>query len=269
MFYYVAKAVGFVALASNAVLILGLLGLLLCCSRRLRGFGRFLMGASIVLLAVFGLSPAGNWMIAPLEERFPPAVVAPGTDIAGIIVLGGAVDTYLSTARHQSALNDSAERMTIVPALARQYPQAKIIFTGGVSVGGSVLWNDMTEAAVAKQLFESFGLPDDRMLFETKSRDTYENAQFTRDLVKPQPGQHFLLVTSAFHMPRSMGLFRKAGFDVLPYPVNYRTGGPQDAWIPFYAVSDGLRQSNLASREWIGLLGYWLGGRIDDIFPKP
>ncbi|MDQ0395919.1 YdcF family protein [Labrys monachus] len=268
MFYYVAKAVGFVATASNAVFLIGLLGLLLCLRRRSRAFGCVLMGASIVLLAVFGLSPAGNLMLAPLEDRFPPAAIAPGTDIAGIIVLGGAVDTHLASMRHQSGLNDSAERMTVVPALARLYPQARIIFTGGIGLP-SLTQNDVPEATVAKQLFESFGIPDERMVFESKSRDTYENAQFTRDLLQPAPGQRYLLVTSAFHMPRAMGLFRKAGFDVLPYPVNYRTAGPADDWLPFFNVGDGLRQSNVASHEWLGLLGYRLAGRIDDLFPKP
>jgi len=268
MFYYVAKTAGFVATASNAALLLGLLGILLCLWRRRRRAGCVLMGASIVLLAVFGFSPLGNLLIGPLEERFPPAVIAPGTDIAGIIVLGGSIDTHIARMRHQAGLNDSAERLTVVPALARQYPQAKIIFTGGIGLP-SLLGNDVTEASVAKQLLESFGIPDDRMLFESKSRDTYENAQFTRDLVKPAPGQHFLLVTSAFHMPRSMGLFRQAGFDVLPYPVNYRTAGPEEDWLPVYDANAGLRLSNLAAHEWIGLFGYWMAGRLDDLFPKP
>jgi uncharacterized SAM-binding protein YcdF (DUF218 family) len=269
MFYILAKVLGFVALASNAVLVLGLLGLAISRSRRFKRFGHFLMGASIMLFAVLGLSPLGNLLIEPLEERFPVASVAPGTDIAGIIVLGGAVDTHIATTRHQPALTDSAERMTVVSELSRKFPTAKIIFTGGVSMAGGAIWNEMTESDVAKQLFNSFGIPDDRMIFEGKSRDTYENAQFTRDLIKPAPGQRFLLVTSGYHMPRSVGLFRKAGFDIVPYPVNFRTAGSLDAWRPFYSVADGLRQCNLATREWVGLLSYWLSGRIDDLFPKP
>jgi len=268
MFYVLAKILGFVAVASNAVLLLGVFGWLLTRTRFQR-LGRFAMGASLILFILFGFSPLGNILIEPLEDRFPPAVISADTPITGIIVLGGALDTHISSARGGTALTDSAERMTVVPALARQYPDAKIIFTGGIGAVAGKLWGDITEAEAARRLFESFGIPDNRMVFEDKSRDTYENAQFTHALVKPQPGQHFLLVTSGYHMPRSMALFRKAGFDVLPYPVNYRTAGTRDSIRPFYALADGLRQSNLATREWGGLLVYWLSGRIDTPFPGP
>lgn len=269
MFYYLAKILGFLILPSNTALVLGLIGLIASFTNRFQRFGRFLMGFSILAFAAMGLSPLGNLMIQPLEERFPTATIAPGTKIAGIIILGGAVDTHISTGRHDAALTDSAERMTAAAGLSRQFPDAKIIFTGGVGTLGGQIWGDTTEADAARQLFQSFGIPDERMLFESRSRDTYENAQFTYQLLKPAPGQTYLLVTSGYHMPRSMALFRKAGFDVMPYPVNYRTAGPQDAMRPFYAMSDGLRQCNLAAREWIGLLSYWMAGRIDEIFPKP
>jgi uncharacterized SAM-binding protein YcdF (DUF218 family) len=270
MFYTIAKIVGFVAIASNATLLLGLFGLALSLSwDRLRRTGRVLMGAALILFGLFGLSPLGNAMILPLEARFPPATLLDDTEIAGIIVLGGAVDTHVSAGRGQTALTDSAERLTAVAGLSRRFPAAGIIYSGGVSAVSSALWGDIPEADAASALFTSFGIPKDRMVFENKSRDTYENAQFTRDLLHPTPGQHYLLVTSAYHMPRAMALFRKAGFDVLAYPVNYRTAGPRDLIRPFYALNDGLRQSNIATREWIGLASYWLSGRIDSIFPTP
>ncbi|GLS17230.1 membrane protein [Labrys miyagiensis] len=279
MFYYAAKIISFLILPSNAALVLGLIGLLASFTRRFQRFGRFLMGFSILAFAVMGLSPLGSIMIAPLEERFPPPAFAASDDlspanpalpkIAGIIVLGGAVDTHISTTRHETALTDSAERMTAVAGLSRQFPDAKIVFTGGVGSLAGQIWGDISEADASRQLFRSFGIPDERMLFENRSRDTYENAEFTYAMLKPQPGQRYLLVTSGYHMPRSMALFRKAGFDVIAYPVNYRTAGPEDALRPFYSMSDGLRQCNLAAREWFGLLAYRLSGRIDDILPNP
>jgi uncharacterized SAM-binding protein YcdF (DUF218 family) len=279
MFYYAAKIISFLILPSNAALVIGLVGLITSFTGRFQRLGRFLMGFSILAFAVMGLSPLGSIMIAPLEERFPPPAFAMSSDarqtdpvlpkIAGIIVLGGAVDTHISTARHETALNDSAERMTAVAGLSRQFPDAKIIFTGGVGSLAGQIWGDISEADASRQLFKSFGIPDERMVFETRSRDTYENAEFTYSMLKPQAGERYLLVTSGYHMPRSMGLFRKAGFDVIAYPVNYRTAGPQDALRPFYSMADGLRQCNLAAREWIGLLAYWFSGRIDDILPKP
>jgi uncharacterized SAM-binding protein YcdF (DUF218 family) len=279
MFYYAAKIISFLILPSNTALVLGLIGLFASFTRRFRRFGHFLLGFAILAFAVMGLSPLGNLMIQPLEERFPAPAFASQADttsananlpkIAGIIVLGGSVDTYISTARHQTALNDSAERMTAAAGLSRQFPDAKIIFTGGVGSLAGQFRGDISEADASRTLFRSFGIPDDRMIFENRSRDTYENAQFTYQLLKPQPGQAYLLVTSGYHMPRSMGLFRKAGFDVMAYPVNYRTAGAQDAMQPFYTMSDGLHQCNIAAREWIGLLAYWLSGRIDEILPKP
>ncbi|CAM5775179.1 membrane protein [Labrys miyagiensis] len=279
MFYYAAKIVSFLILPANAALMLGLVGLAASFTRRFQRFGRFLMGFSILAFAVMGLSPLGSIIIEPLEDRFPPPAFAASDDlsptnpalpkIAGVIVLGGAVDTHISTARHDTALTDSAERMTAVAGLSRQFPEAKIVFTGGVGSLAGQFWGDAAEADASRQLFRSFGIPDDRMVFENRSRDTYENAEFTYQMLKPQPGQRYLLVTSGYHMPRSMALFRKAGFDVIAYPVNYRTAGPGDAMRPFYSMSDGLRQCTLAAREWIGLLAYWLSGRIDDILPQP
>ena len=269
MFYYLAKTLGFLILPSNAALVLGLLGLGLSFIRRVQRFGRFLMGFALLAFAVMGWSPLGNWLIQPLEERFPQQAISQQAKIAGIIVLGGAVDTHISTTRHETALTDSAERMTAIAGLSRQLPEARIIFTGGVGSLAGQIWGDITEADASRQLFRSFGIPDERMLFENRSRDTYENAVFTYDLLKPKPGETYLLVTSGYHMPRSMALFRKAGFDVMAYPVNYRTAGPQDGVRPFYAMSDGLRQVNLAVREWVGLLSYRLSGRIDEIFPEP
>jgi uncharacterized SAM-binding protein YcdF (DUF218 family) len=270
MFYLIAKIVGFVAITSNATLLLGLFGLALTMSRRrFRHAGQVLMGSAIILFALFGLSPLGNAMILPLEMRFPPATLPDEAEISGIIVLGGAVDTHVSAGRGQTALTDSAERLTAVAGLSRRFPAARIIYSGGVSAVSATLWGDIPEADAARALFISFGIPKDRLVFENKSRDTYENAQFTRDLLHPTSDQHYLIVTSAYHMPRAMALYRKAGFDVLAYPVNYRTAGPIDLVRPFYALNDGLRQSNIAIREWIGLIAYRLSGRINTIFPAP
>jgi uncharacterized SAM-binding protein YcdF (DUF218 family) len=264
MFFILAKILGFFAVPSNILVSLGLVGIVLMATRFARA-GRRLAVTSVILLALFGLSPLGNAIILPLEERFPPWDAARGAP-SGIIVLGGALDTVVSSARGEVALNEAAERMTAIAELARRFPDARIVFTGG---SGRIIHDGAPEADLAARLFESFGIAKQRILLEDKSRDTDENARFTRELAQPKPGERWLLVTSAHHMPRSVGVFRAAGFPVEAFPVDYRTRGAIDLLRPFATLGDGLRRSDTASREWVGLLMYRLAGRSEELFPAP
>jgi uncharacterized SAM-binding protein YcdF (DUF218 family) len=264
MFFFLAKVLGFFALPSNIFVSLGVIGILLMATRFARA-GRRLAVAALILLALFGLSPLGNAIILPLEERFPPWDAARGAP-AGIISLGGALDTVVSPARGEVALNEAAERMTAIAELARRYPDARIVFTGG---SGRIVYDGVSEAELAARLFASFGIAKERITLEDKSRDTTENAVFTKELVKPKPGERWLLVTSAHHMPRSVGVFRAAGFPVEAFPVDYRTRGAVDLLRPFSNVGDGLRRTDTAMREWAGLAVYRLSGRTAELFPGP
>ena len=264
MFFVLAKILGFFALPSNILISLGLLGVVLMATRFARA-GRRLAVTALILLAVAGLSPLGNAIILPLEQRFPPWDAARGAP-TGIISLGGAFDTVVSPARGEVALNEAAERMTAVAELARGYPNARIVFTGG---SGRLIYGGATEAELAARLFESFGIAKERVVLEDKSRDTDENARFTRDLLQPKPAERWLIVTSAHHMPRSIGVFRAAGFPVEAFPVDYRTRGAIDLLRPFASVGDGLRRTDTATREWAGLVVYWMTGRTTELFPAP
>jgi uncharacterized SAM-binding protein YcdF (DUF218 family) len=264
MFFYLSKIAGFFALPSNLLLTLGLLGVVLLCTRYARG-GRRLLIASVVLTAIAGLSPLGNMLILPLEQRFPPWNEAGGAP-DGIIVLGGAIGPELSITRNEVSLNESAERVTVVAALARKYPKARIVYSGG---NGGLLVRDGNEAEFALELLQSFGIDSARMVGEDRSRNTVENARFSKQVADPKPGERWLLVTSAYHMPRSIGVFRKAGFEVEAYPVDFRTRGAVDALIPFGNVGDGLRRTDTAMREWVGLVAYWAAGNSSALFPGP
>lgn len=263
MFFTLSKALGFVAAPSNALLILGLAGAL-AAAFGAPGTGSALMAASLVGFAVAGLSPLGNLLLIPLEDRFPRASGEPAP--TGVVVLGGSFDTVVSGSRGRIALTDAAERLTEVADLARRWPDARIVFTGG---SGMLLYGGATEAELAARLFASFGVAKDRLTLESRSRNTVENARFTRELVSPKPGERWLIVTSAYHMPRAIGCFRKAGFEVEPWPVDYRTRGPQDAVRPFPSVSAGLRRTDVAAREWLGLVSYRLLGYAVDPLPRP
>jgi len=263
LFFILSKTAGFFSLPSNDLFCIGLLGAILLRTRLARA-GRRLLVVCVIGLLVFGLLPTSVLLILPLEQRFPawdPARGAPD----GIIVLGGALDPDISAARSATAINDAAERLIVVPELARRYPKARILFSGG---NASVLEHGLSEAQFAVPLIESLGVAHDRILVEGRSRNTAENAAFSKALAAPKPGERWLLVTSAFHMPRAIGCFRQAGFEVEAYPVDWRTRGPRDL-IDISNVGGGLANTDLATHEWIGLVVYWLTGRTPVLFPGP
>ena len=159
-----------------------------------------------------------------MEQRFPPWDASRGAP-DGIVVLGGAITLDVSAARGAVALNEAAERITVAVELARRYPNARIIFSGGSNF---LLASDAVEAAIAVQEFEALGIAHERITAEEQSRNTIENAVFSQLLANPKPGERWMLVTSAYHMPRAMAAFRAAGFPIEAYPVDWRTRGPID-----------------------------------------
>ncbi len=207
----------------------------------------------------------GNGLLVPLSERFP-AWSAAWRPPDGIIVLGGAIDPEGSQARGALEMDASAERIIAMLQLARRYPAARIVISGG---SANLVETPVPEAPIAGDLLEDFGTPRSRIVLESESRTTAENAAFTRKLVAPKPSERWLLVTSAFHMPRAIGTFRKAGFDVEAYPVDWRTRGWIDLWTLFASLSAGLSRTDVAVHEWIGLIAYWATGRSSELFPGP
>jgi len=264
VFFTVSKVLGFFALPTNFLISLGVLGLLLLCTRFTR-LASWLIVTSLVLLAIAGLSPLGNVLILPLEQRFPPWDSSHGPP-DGIVMLGGVISADVSLARGTIALDEGSARFVATVELARRYPTARIILSGG---SDALVFDEAPEAGVAVQEFEALGIAHDRITAEEQSRNTIENAVFSRLIANPKPGEHWLLVTSAFHMPRAMAAFRAAGFPVEAYPVDFRTRGPADAVRPFYILSRGLRRTDTAVHEWLGLLGYRLSGKTSELFPAP
>ncbi|WP_144299452.1 YdcF family protein [Elioraea rosea] len=260
--YVLSKVLWFVLRPGTFALILALIGL--AAMWRGRRWGRWPLLAGLGFFVMVIVTPIGQLMLIPLEERFSRPVEAPAR-VDGIVVLGGAVDQNLTEARGIPALNGAAERMTEAVALARRYPEARIVFTGGQ---GSLIHGGLTEADVARQLWTAMGLDPSRMTYESESRNTHQNAVLTYALVEPKPGETWLLVTSASHMPRSVGVFRHAGWQVVPWPVNYRTGRSLAALYdaPF---PERIGQFEGALREWVGLVAYWLMGRMETPFPGP
>ena len=269
MFFYTAKGLWFLLQPSTLIALLIGYGAILIWTGWARWGRRFVtIGASLLLIA--GLSPLGNALILPLEDRFPRTNLGDAPRPTGFIILGGGEDRLVGDARGAPTLNEASERIVEAAMLARRFPEAKIAFSGG---DAGILYKSGSEAEGAQALLTALGVPDDRLILEAKSRDTYENAAYLKEEFTRAgelgPGERWLLITSAYHMPRAMGAFRQAGFNVEPWPVDYRTRGKADLKRPFDKVSEGLRRVDVASREWVGLLAYWLTGRSDALFPAP
>jgi uncharacterized SAM-binding protein YcdF (DUF218 family) len=264
LFFALSKTLGIMLLPTNFLIGIGVLGVLLLATR-LASLGRKLLVASILLLAICGFSPLGSWLLYPLEQRFPPWDAARGAP-DGIIVLGGSIDADISAVHRAPVVRGAADRIIAAAALAHQYPNARILFSGG---SGSLISNDQREADYAASLFESLGIAKDRLIMERNSRNTQENAEFSKALAAPKSGERWLLITSAYHMPRSVGLFRKVGFAVEPYPVDWRVGGREDL-VNFRIFSvEGLANVEVSAREWIGLAAYRITGKTSEFFPGP
>lgn len=222
--------------------------------------GRRLVGLAALLALGLGVLPVGPALLAVLEQRFPRPDLPESVD--GIIVLGGAIDARAWALTGRPALNQAAERMTEAVMLARRYPGAPLVFSGG---SGMIFDPDLKEAPAALMLWRELGVDPGRIVLEDQSRDTWENAVMCRDLVQPQPGERWLLVTSAFHMPRAIGVFRALDWDVLPYPVDHRAD-PEDVRPGLGRPFDAARW---ALHEWLGLVVYRITGRIASLFPGP
>lgn len=260
--YTLSKLVWLVLEPSNFLVFLVLAGIGLTFTRALRA-GRVLVLTGGIGLCVAGFAPLGTALMRPLETAFPPLVEEGQVD--GIVVLGGALVTDVSMARGQLSINEAGERLTALAGLARRHPNAAIVFTGGAGdfTGSAIAEADALERVIGELL------PDRAIRYERLSRNTRENAQNSYRLARPRPGSRWLLVTSAWHMPRALGLFRKAGWSVTPYPVDFRSSGTPDDWRPNAAISLGLRRVDVATKEWLGLLFAVLVGHSEQLWPKP
>ena len=264
MFVFISKLAWFVLQPASLVLFLGLGGLILSFTRW-RLLSRLALLLSTGGLMLFAFTTFGYLLIRPLEAQFQRPN-APPAEIAGIIVLGGGMDADINDVRGGYELNRSGDRFTEALRLAIVYPAAKLVISGGTGV---FFAGDDPEAAAGARFFAAYGIAPDRLILESAARNTEENAQFTKGLLQPKPGETWLLLTSAFHMPRSVGLFRKAGFPVIPWPSDYLGTGSEPVSIKLDRPTENLGVTSIALREWVGLAAYYLTGRIDQLLPAP
>jgi uncharacterized SAM-binding protein YcdF (DUF218 family) len=264
MFFYLSKLLWFLATPSNLLVTLVLVGLVLAALTRLRRSGLCLAIVSTLGIFIIGLSPLATWVMYPLETQFP-RFEHDREPVDGIIILGGSLISDTTVLLGQADLNEAGERVLAAVELSRLYPEARILLSGG---SGRLIEEAYSEAEATADVLVRLGVPRERMILEGRSRNTHENAVFSLAMAEPAPGERWLLVTSAWHMPRSIGVFRQAGFDVTAYPVDFRTVASRNLSVPFIAVSEGLRRFDVASREWVGLIVYYFTDRTDALLPS-
>lgn len=261
--FVLSKLVWGVVNPGNALVLSLALGALMLRRPRWRRFGERLIVLAVLALLAVTFTPVSALVALPLENRFPRA--EPPGRVDGIIMLGGAVSPPLTADRGDPSINEAAERILAFADLARRFPEARAVFTGG---SGRLLGQDTKEDPSIRAALAQAGIAEDRVVYETESRNTWENAVYSRDLVGPKPGERWLLVTSAMHMPRSVGIFRRIGWEVVPYPVDYRTRHDARPYLRF-ELDRNLPTLDDAVREWIGLVAYRLMDRTDALFPEP
>lgn len=225
----------------------------------------YILMSGVGSLLVLGYSSLSTVLLSVLTERFPPGQ-ATGDVPTGIIVLGGAIDPRISKRRRVVEVGACAGRIIAMIELAVRFSNCRILYCGGdesfVGASGS-------EAPLAAKLLCDLGIKADRIILDSESRTTAESAAQAYSIVQPKAEERWLLVTSAFHMPRAMGAFRAVHFDVEPFPVDWITGGAGDARVPFSKLSAGLARIDIVVHEWIGLAFYRLTGQSHELFPRP
>ena len=222
--------------------------------------GRALASFTILVVAMVSILPISSWTLRLLEDRFAVPEKLPNR-VDGVIVLAGAEDIPVTVARDQPSLHGGGERLTTFVWLAHVYPDSVLLFSGG---SGSLPNQENKASIVARKVFSQIGLDPERVRFESDSKNTLENALKSYELIKPTPDQRWILVTSAFHMPRSVGLFRKVGWNVIPYPVDFNT--TKSIRLKFDLREIGRFSQGI--REWVGLFIYWAMGRTSELFPE-
>jgi uncharacterized SAM-binding protein YcdF (DUF218 family) len=254
MLFELSKIGWLFAAPSRVLLLLALAGAL--AGRR----GRGVVLAALALIAAATVLPVGDLALARLETTFPRFAAPARLD--GIVVIGGALDNADFDAYPASGFNPAFGRLYEAARLAKLYPQARLFDVGGPTPPAPA----RAEADEAADVLVALGVPRERIEIERQSRNTFENAVDAAEVAKPQPGQTYALVSSAFHMPRAVGCFRKAGFNVIADPVDYRFKGKSGLG---FDVVGGLENLDLAVHEYFGLASYFALGRTDALWPAP
>ncbi|MEE2745513.1 MAG: YdcF family protein [Pseudomonadota bacterium] len=263
MFFYLSKVLWFFVDPGNLIIIGLCIGAILLWTRW-QSIGKVLICVTAIFGAGVAVVPVGALLTNILENRFPGNIALP-EKVNGIIVLGGVIDQFISKDRETPAINGAVERLIAFAKLSERYPEAKLIFSGG---SGVLTKQNLKEAHFVGPVFEMLNVDMTRIIYEDKSKNTFENALFSKELVESEIMHPWVLVTSAFHMPRAIGVFRHTGWNIFPYPVDYQSKKSYKVCCQF-SFRGGISSLSHSLHEWIGLGFYWLTNRTNEFFPRP
>lgn len=251
---------------ANLIVVIMLAGFLLQFTRRetWRRLGQGCVAGAALVLILCAVLPLGTWALTPLENVFPQPALPEKID--GILVLGGNENELVTDKRGHPAVGSTADRLITFAALGRRYPDARMVFSGGT---GRVAAKDtpLRQADVARAVMESLGFAERPIVYERDSRTTYENALYSGKTVGEDKKKIWLLVTSAWHMPRAEAVFRAQGWNVVPVPVDYLTTGDDDFSLKLDTARN-LTRLSLAAHEYLGLLSYRMMGKTKTLWPQ-
>ena len=256
-FFIASKLVG-ALLRPDTWIIIALASVVLALIMQRRRLALWVSGLTLFLLVALAILPLGNLLLQPIERTYPAN--PPLSQVDGIIVLGGGENARASAYWDQMQFNEGGDRFAAGIALARQFPDAQLLFTGGSGALRDLGGTAVSEASIAERFFLDQGIDPDRLLLEGRSRNTAENASLSLALANPIADETWVLVTSAFHIPRAMRSFEAAGWTgLVAWPVDYRTSRFTDdiGWD----LTGNLQALNTAIREQVGQLAYKLTRR--------
>jgi uncharacterized SAM-binding protein YcdF (DUF218 family) len=253
-FYWLSKLIWLLASPDSLLLIFfGVVFFLLWYGKN--ALAKKVLGILLGSMLTVAAFPIGEWLLYPLETKYAHNPKLENVD--GIIVLAGSEHHVHSKLWDQVIVGEAIERNLAFMMLARLHPEAKLVFSGGV---GSMLQQDYKAADVAKRLYQEQGMSVSKIIFERESRNTWQSALLSKSLVNPEAGTNWVLITTAWHMPRSMGIFCKVGWKVTPYPVDYYTQ-PGSLMRLSWGFASNLNKLVIAVKEWIGLVTYKFTGK--------
>ncbi len=256
MFFVLSKVFWILAAPSHWLVLL-VIATALCLLFKWHRAAKVFALAAVALVLVAWL--AAGPLVRDWEDRYPRPPWPAHVD--GILVLGSGFDSQLLRTRKAPQSNAGVYRLVEGLAAARRYPGARLVFSGGSGALGGA---PFPEADTARYVFTELGRDPGQMILESRSRNTYENLLFSKAIVKPKPGEVWILVTSADHMPRAVGCFRHIGWSVVPDPVDYEA-----IRRLHISLAVGLGIVGEAAHEWLGLVAYRIVGWTDALFPAP
>lgn len=261
LFFYTAKLVWLVISPDSLFVILLVIGWLWLLMGKKRK-ALVLLGVLTFGSVLVSVWPVGDWMLYPLESRFQHNPPLP-EKVDGIIVLGGSVLPAHSQEWQQLETNDYHERLSAFIALAKHYPEARLIFSGG---NAHLSGDEPSEAEMVRDYFIESGIDEARLTLESESRNTAENVALSKQRLQPRREETWVLITTAYHMPRSVGIFCRQHWPVIPYPVDHKTVPSKRSSIRFDPLGH-LNQLVIATHEWLGLVAYYGMAKTDQLFP--